>query len=160
MPRKPRVRNTPRTVKKARDFAESQQGETYKFWKVPNVFANLGLYTKEGLTSHKFCFTCKSQGHVSKQCIVRAVLVLTQRAIKKNDNGEYIFGNCNQAVNALYMAVLKERWNDFLNGDNIPQQVIQTIADIDEYLKEENSPSILERQRLADSCYDKLQAEQ
>ena len=147
---------TPRSADEARRIAESE-GEAYSFWKHPNVFAKLGLYGgPDGApTSRQVCYTCESPGHLSNQCIVNAILILQDQIIKKigqGDSSVYIL-DTRVKVNPDRVADIKAKWSAFLAGRNALGRAFNTIADIDQYLKEQNSPPILERRRLADEYY-------
>nr|XP_039272285.1 uncharacterized protein LOC120346589 [Styela clava] len=80
---------TPSNSEEALQIAE-REGSSYDFLANANIFAPLGLYTTPtNGQSLAVCYLCKAPGHLSKNCVVKAILWLSDKVLAKNDGGQW-----------------------------------------------------------------------
>ena len=140
----------PRSIEEAERISQ-QEGRTYDFWGDPNVYAPLGLYTSPRTgAALTVCFTCKSPGHLNRDCIAAALLRLNNKIIRDGHIVDRM-----KPPSESWLQETREKWGSFMNGNNSLKRKISTSEDLDEYFRSQRSPTLQERITLSDDYFGK-----
>ena len=143
---------TPTNTREAQDIAASQ-GRNYDFWKMPNVFQDLGLYIQgSGGQTLSVCYVCRSPGHRASDCIAQKILMLNGQVQPHRGNGYQVTSRM-RPVPEDRLAEVRRDWKEWLDGRNQLGYKFSTIGDLNRYFAQKHTPSLEERNRLAELYY-------
>ncbi|XP_077976550.1 uncharacterized protein LOC144432391 [Styela clava] len=144
---------TPSNSEEALQIAE-REGSSYDFLANANIFAPLGLYTTPtNGQSLAVCYLCKAPGHLSKNCVVKAILWLSDKVLAKNDGGQW---GIKERARPLPDHVREENianWGAFLGGHNPLGLRLKGVKELDDYFATQGSPPLVERANLCEDYF-------
>ena len=90
------------------------------------------------------CWFCGRPGHKQTECFIKALFDLTNMGIFKDDNGQFKVMPRPSPVRSDILDRQKQKWENFLNGQNALGRTFSTINDLNTLLTEYNQPSVLQ----------------